>query len=188
MLKSRYLTYQINPAATQLVSYPQMQSQTVHEKKILNGSINFLRFTQLFSSFFVCYLLGSDSFFLCFVKWVGKKLVSVQLNCALQSNLENVPQCAFQCFFLEICPTRESEQIKDTSLIQLILESLLLRNTPSEYFKHICSKPIQTQVGNFVHIYIGKTISLIRTTSFLLDQTLLTYITCSSQKELRSNL
>ena len=35
MLKSRYLTYQINPAATKLVSYPQMQSQTAHEKKIL---------------------------------------------------------------------------------------------------------------------------------------------------------
>ena len=49
-----------------------MQSQSAHEKK--NTSINFLRFTQLFSSFFVCYLLGSDSFFSLFREMGWKKI------------------------------------------------------------------------------------------------------------------
>ena len=117
MLKSRYLTYQINPAATNQASQlPQMQSQTAHEKKILIDK--FSPFYPVIQQFFCVLLTTSDSFFSLFreMGW-KKKLVSVQLNCALQSNLENVPQCAFWCVFSSKYVPLESDSIKVTSLI-----------------------------------------------------------------------
>ena len=134
MLKSRYLTYQINPAATKLVSYPQMQSQTAHEKKILIDK--FSPFYPVIQQFFCVLLTTSDSFFSLFreMGW-KKKLVSVQLNCALQSNLENVPQCAFWCVFSSKYVPLESDSIKVTSLIiplvTIILNYFIARSLTS---------------------------------------------------------